>query len=129
MDVERKKPQPKPPAPSRALPGTVADLEAQRIVKRSVTLLDEVERALLALYDDPNFRAYRGVDDPDMTVEGSTAADDFMAAQMIREKGLELKLPQLADTKEATLTLVSLKLRRAESRFNASRIQRSRVNT
>jgi hypothetical protein len=114
----------KPPAPSRALPATVADLEAQRIVKRSVTLLDETERALLALYDDPQFRAYRGIDDPDMTVEGSTVVDDVMATQMIREKALELDLPLV---KAANLTELSLKLRRAESRFNASRNQRRKV--
>ena len=118
-------PKIRPLAPSKALPATVADLEAQRVVKRSITLLDETERALLALYDHPQFRAFRGIDDPEQTVEGSPIVDDVCAAQMIREKAVELDLGQV---KAANLNTISAKLRAAEARFNASRKQRAKAN-
>ena len=106
------------------MPANVTDLEAQRIVKRTVTLLDEVERALLALFDDVQFRAYRGIDDPEQTVEGSPVIDDVMAAQMIREKAVDLGLEQV---KAANLNVISSKLRGAERRFNADRKQRKKA--
>ena len=115
-------PRLKPPVLSkRALPANVADLEAQRVVKRTVTLLDEVEAAYLKLYDDLQFQALRGAEDPDKTVEGSTYADDTISAQMIREKAVEMELSQVV---KANLTEIAIKLRAAERRVNASRNQR-----
>lgn len=110
---------------TRALPATVADLEAQRIVKRSITLLDEVEQVFKALFEDPTFRGYRGLDDPDEYIEGSQPADDTLAAQMIRAKAVEMNLQQIVD---ANLTTIATKLRAAERRVSASRNQRRMVS-
>lgn len=115
------------PAPSsRQLPANVADLQAQRVVKRTVTLLDEVEQALLAIYDDENFRKYRDALEPEETVEGSIFADDICAAQEICKKAAEMGLSQIEG---ADLTTISMKLRGAERRFNASRKQRAKAAT
>jgi hypothetical protein len=119
-------PRIRPPVLStRALPATVTDLLKQRIVHVQPRLIDEIEKVLIELFDDPEFRALRGVDDPEETVEGSVQDDDSMAARMIREKGGEMKLALL---KKSQLHDVRIKLRAAERRFNASRAQRARAN-
>ena len=113
------------PAPtSRALPINVTALEAQRVVKRTFTLLDEVEQALKALFDEPQFRRLRDALEPEETVEGSVIADDLVASQMIRKVASELNLKQV---EAADLTILMLKLRAAERRFNASRTQRAKA--
>ena len=113
------------PAPmSRALPINVTQLEAQRVVKRTFTLLDETEQALKALFDDPQFRRLRDALEPEETVEGSIVADDLVASQMIRKVASELNLHQVEG---ADLTLLMLKLRAAERRFNVSRVQRAKA--
>lgn len=113
------------PAPtSRALPSNVTALEAQRVVKRTYTLLDETEQALKALFDDPQFRRLRDALEPEETVHGSIFADDIVAAQMITKVASELNLQQV---EAANLTVLSMKLRAAERRFNASRTQRAKA--
>jgi hypothetical protein len=115
------------PAPSsRALPSNVTDLEAQRVVRRTFTLLDETEQALKALFDEPQFRRLRDALEPEETVEGSIFADDIVAAQMIRKVASELNLHQVVS---ADLTLLAQKLRGAERRFNASRSQRAKATS
>ena len=109
---------------SRSLPANVADLEAQRVVKRKFTVLDEVEQAYLELYNDPKFRALREALVPEETVEGSISMDDAAAALMIRNKAAEMGLHQAA---VAQLNTISLALRAAERRVNASRLQRKRA--
>lgn len=113
-------------APVKAFPKNVTNLEEQRIVKRTVTLLDEVEQTMLVLFEDPKYRTYREALDTDTTVEGSIFADDVVAAQMIRNKAEEMGLRQVM---EANLTTISQKLRRAEARFNASRNQRKQASS
>lgn len=109
------------PPSRRTLPANVTELLAQRVVKRTVTLLDEVEQAMTELFGEEQFKQYREALDNDNTVEGSVFADDICAAQMIRKKAEEMGLRQIA---EADLTTISQKLRAAERRFNASRRQR-----
>ena len=109
------------PPRRRSLPANVTELLAQRVVKRTVTLLDEVEQAMTELFNEEQFKRYREALDNDSTVEGSVFADDICAAQMIRKKGDEMGLRQIGD---ADLTAISQKLRAAERRFNASRRQR-----
>ena len=106
---------------SRVLPANVTDLLAQRVVKRTVTLLDEVEQAMTAIYDEPQYMRFREAIDNGDAVEGSIFADDIVSAQMIRKKAEVLGLHQV---EEADLTLIAQKLRAAERRFNASRKQR-----
>lgn len=106
---------------SRALPATVTDLMAQRTVHAKPKLIDEVDKVYLTLYEDPKFRALRGQDDPEKTVEGSIQDDDTCAAQMVREKGIEMNMMLIT---AETLHEIRLKLRGAERRYNASRKQR-----
>jgi hypothetical protein len=107
---------------SRDLPANVTELEAGRITARTVSLLDEVEQAFLALFEEPEFKKYRDALEDDACVEGSVFADDICAAQMIRKKAEVLGLHQVED---ADLTLLSQKLRAAERRFNVARKQRA----
>jgi hypothetical protein len=119
-------PRIRPPAlASRQMPANVTDLLAQRIVHTQPKLIDEVEKVFVILYEDDDFRALRGAEDPDETVHGSVVADDIVSAQAIKEKGTELGLPLLI---AANLHEISIKLRGAERRYNASRKQRSAAN-
>jgi hypothetical protein len=111
-------------APTRKLPDNIADLEAQRVVKPVFKLIDEVERAYGALYENDEFRKFREALDNDETVEGSIAADDFSAARLIREKGEDMGLKLIT---QANLTDISIKLRAAERRFHTDRKSRARV--
>ena len=111
------------PAPmSRALPINVTQLEAQRVVKRTFTLLDETEQALKALFDDPQFRRLRDALEPEETVEGSIVADDLVASQMIRKVASELNLHQV----EGASDPVDAKLRRP-SGASTSLVQRAKA--
>lgn len=115
-------PRARPPSlATKALPATVTDLLAQRIVNAQPKLIDEVEKVFVMLYEDDDFRALRGAEDPEATVHGSIIADDIVSAQEIKEKGTELGLPLII---AANLHEISIKLRGAERRFNASRTQR-----
>ena len=111
----------RPPAPSRALPATVADLEAQRIVKRKTTLADDVEKVFQALYEDHNFKALREALDAEDSVNGNIWIDDVVASQLIVKKASEMGIQSIEDAK---LDKVVIALRRAESWVNASRKQR-----
>jgi len=115
-------PRLRPPAlMTRALPATLADLQSQCIVKTQPKLIDEVVKVFFALYDDEEFRALRGEDDPEATVHGSIVVDDVVSAQMVKEKGVEMGLPLII---AANLHSIGMKLRAAERRYNASRKQR-----
>jgi hypothetical protein len=106
----------------RALPANVTALEEQRIVKRTYTLVDEIEECLLASYDSEEFRALLGSDPP---VNGNPFIDDVCAAQWIVKKGIELGKRQI---EAANLAEICVKLRVAERRFNISRAQRARAS-
>lgn len=103
----------------RPLPTTVADLEAQRKVKRTYTLADEIESVLLVLFEDPEFHALL---ECEPSVNGSVFVDDVCAAQMIKAQGINDKKPQI---RTANLAEICTKMRVALRRFDASRSQRA----
>lgn len=116
---------------SRALPTNVADLEKQRVVKRSQTLADQVEQCYLVLYESTKlyngratFRQYREGLEPEETVEGSISHDDSCAAEMIRKQAEEMGLTLVM---EANLNDISKSLRVAERRVLAARSQRKKA--
>lgn len=85
------------------LPATTQDLVAMRKSMRERTLNDHVEDVHVTLWDDPAYhRALEAVYDED-AVEGSLAADNFLAAMMIRDYARDKKLPFLMDKKLATI--------------------------
>lgn len=60
--------------------------ELQRVSLRSRTINDHVEDVFLRLYDDDlEFKAFLEAVGNEDSVEGSLRADDYVAAQMIRE--------------------------------------------
>jgi hypothetical protein len=117
-------PRIRPIATSRALPATITALHDQRIVARKLSLVDEVEQVLDALFEDAEFRRLREALEPEDTVGGNIFIDDVLASEMIKKKGTEMRLPLI---KEAKLDKIGAALRRAESRFNASRKQRKQA--
>ena len=106
------------------MPTTVAELEAGRVVQLRPKLIDEVEKAYVLLINDQTFRALRGADDPEATVEGDELDDATLSAEMVREKGRELELPLLGAAK---LRDIRLKMRAVERRFNIDRDKRHEV--
>jgi hypothetical protein len=66
------------------LPSNVADFVSQRKTGLARTLNDLVEEAHLALYEDENYLRFLNAVYDGQAVEGSLAADNFMAAQIIR---------------------------------------------
>jgi hypothetical protein len=120
-------PRIRPPAlATRQMPATVTDLLAQCVVQAKPKLIDEVVKVFIVLYEDATFRALRGEEDPDKYVEGSESCDDTVAAQMVREKGIEMGMSLI---KNATLHDICIKLRGAERRYNSSRKQRGGAST
>lgn len=86
-----------------ALPATTQDLMSMRKSMRERTLNDHVEDVHVALWDDPAYhRALEAVYDED-AVEGSLAADNFLAATMIREHARANGNLYLKDKKLATI--------------------------
>ena len=117
--------RPRPSAPiSRTLPANVIELQAQAIVQPKTRLIDAVDLVYKDLIENPAFRALRGAEDPVKTVHGSVVADDVVSAQMIKERGMQMRQPLIA---QANLHEISMKLRGAERRYQASRKQRSKV--
>jgi hypothetical protein len=72
--------------PAKPLPATTGDLLAQRRTKKASDLNDEVERIFLSLYEDPKFKSYFTATTVEETVEGSTAIDHTLAAEMVRQR-------------------------------------------
>jgi len=72
---------PKPPA----LPPTVNDLLAGRITQARKTLNDHVDDIHQRLWNDPKYQTLLDAVYDEQAVEGSQSADNFLAAQRIRD--------------------------------------------
>jgi len=86
------------------LPATIEDLLAQR-KSSNKTLNDYVQDVHTRLWDNDQYRRLlEAVFDAD-AVEGSTTADDYEAADMIRKFARENKIPILAEKNRHTILL------------------------
>jgi hypothetical protein len=96
--------------------------EWERHIKAERTLNDLVEDIhRLLVNDDPQYRAFlRAVYDAH-AVEGSLAADNIMAAKIIRDKAKEIGSTEVAEEK---LAIINLALGVVLRRYHASRKQR-----
>jgi len=92
------------PAPP-PLPATTEDLLARRRHRDTRSLIDDTEEVHQALWEDPNYRKYFNAGYNDQAVEGSTAADDFMAVSMVRAKAQEMGTQSVATAKIHDLVL------------------------
>jgi hypothetical protein len=87
----------------QALPPSVADLIDQRKGDLRRTLNDHVEELHLILYEDEKYKALLYAVWDEQAVEGSLAADNIMAAGMIRELAEQRKRPEVRSQKLATI--------------------------
>jgi hypothetical protein len=88
--------------PGAPLPNSVVELQARRLTPFKRLLNDMVEELHTKCYEDEKYRAYlEGVWD-EQCVEGSLAADNFKAAEMIRARATKENSP-VAREKLATL--------------------------
>lgn len=72
--------------PRTPLPKSVIEMQAQRIVPLKRLLNDMIEELHYKCYESEQYRAYLdGVWD-EQCIEGSLAADNFKAAEMIRDR-------------------------------------------
>lgn len=86
-----------------ALPVTQQDLRALRKTMRERTLNDHIDDIHDALWPDPAYRrALEAVYDED-AIEGSLAADNFVAAGMIRAYAVKEDNRHVKDKKLATI--------------------------
>jgi len=85
------------------LPSTVAEHLAHRSMKTERTLNDIVEDVHLSLLENADYRAFLNAVWDEHAVEGSLAADNIMAAEMIRAKASKLGNNVLAKEKLATI--------------------------
>jgi hypothetical protein len=96
MNLEEEKmnlaPKPLPPR----LPETATEFLAHRKMKATRSLKDQVEDVHIALYDDKSYKALLEAVYNEQAVEGSLAADDFKAAELIREKAKQMNYVELA---------------------------------
>jgi|SoiMethySBSTD1v2_1073268.scaffolds.fasta_scaffold470461_2 hypothetical protein len=121
MNLEEEKmnlaPKPLPPR----LPETATEFLAHRKMKATRSLKDQVEDVHIALYDDKSYKALLEAVYNEQAVEGSLAADDFKAAELIREKAKQMNYVELAVQKLATIAkTLGVVLRR----YGASRKER-----
>jgi hypothetical protein len=107
--------------PYEKLPSNVEDFRDRRALAASRTLNDIVEEIALTLYRTEKFRKYIDAVYDEQAAEGSLAADNVMAAMMIREEAKRIQRPEAAEQKLATLSkALGVVLRR----YRASRKQR-----
>jgi hypothetical protein len=104
--------------PYEKLPSNVEDFRERRALSAHRTLNDIVEEITLTLYRTEKFRKYIDAVYDEQAVEGSLAADNIMAATMIRDEAKRLGRPEAAEQKLATL---SKSLGVVLRRYNASR--------
>jgi hypothetical protein len=90
-----------PSVPS--LPANVQDLLARRKVKNNRTLNDEVETIYLMLYDDPKFLSFNEAVYDELAIEGSVFIDGVKAAEMIRDKAVEVGNQMVINAKLAAI--------------------------
>src|SRR5262245_15386496 len=107
------------PAP---LPANTRDLMARRIIRGLPDLNAVTEPILLSLYDNASFRRLlTAVYDSDAE-EGSCAADDFKAAEMIRDKSKSLDPNSMLSRAKLATIVKAMKV--IQRRYGASRKQR-----
>ena len=87
------------------LPATTEELLARRRHRDTRSLIDDTEEVHQALWVDPNYRRYFNAGYNDQAVEGSTAADDFMAVSMVRAKAQEMGIQSVATANIHNLVL------------------------
>jgi hypothetical protein len=98
MDTKSLKPLPD------ALPDTADKFRALRRLKGERTLNDQVEDLFLGLADNEDFVRYLYAVYDEQAVEGSLAADNLEAANMIREKAKKIGYVEVAREKKATIS-------------------------
>jgi hypothetical protein len=102
------------------LPENIEDWE--RHIKSERTLNDLVEDIhRILVNEDPKYRAYLRATYDAHAVEGSLAADNVLAAMIIREKAKEIGSTEVAQEK---LAIINLALGVVLRRYHASRKQR-----
>lgn len=104
-----------------ALPQTADDWRNKRITKPTITLNDLVETQHFKLVGNATYSAYLYAVHDSQAVEGSQAADNFMAAQILRESAKEDEVAELA---RQNLTTINKALGVVLRRFGESRKQR-----
>lgn len=88
--------------PGAPLPQSVIEMQGRRLTPFKRLLNDMVEELHCKCYENEKYRAYLdGVWD-EQCVEGSLAADNFKAAEMIRERAVKENSP-VAKEKLATI--------------------------
>ena len=90
--------------PYEKLPTNVEDFRERREIASARTLNDIVDEIVLTLYRNEKFRRFLDAVYDEQAVEGSLAADNIMAATMIRDEAKRLSRPEAADQKLATLS-------------------------
>jgi hypothetical protein len=89
--------------PYKKLPTTVEEFREWRQNATNRTLNDIVEELHLTLYRDEKYRAFLDAVWDEQAVEGSLAADNIMAAQMLRELAKKQGRIEAAGQKLSTL--------------------------
>jgi hypothetical protein len=102
--------------PAPPLPATVEDMQSKRVVKPTITLNDMVEEVHFRLYPNPDYAALLNAVWDSEAVEGSLAADNYKAADMIREEAKRQGNTVLSTKNWATIAKsLGVVLRRFES--------------
>jgi hypothetical protein len=78
---------------------------ARRRHKDIRSLIDETEEVHQVLWEEQEYRKYFNAAYNDQAVEGSLAADDFMAVSMVRAKAQEMGIQSVATVKIHDLTI------------------------
>ena len=104
------------------LPATVEDMLAQRRTMAGRTLNDYVEDLHIKLWSSPAYQQVLAAVYDEDAVEGSLAADNLMAAQMLRKQAQQDGVAQVSNRKLATIVkALNVVLRR----YHLSRKERS----
>lgn len=103
------------------IPTSVAELDLLYRLARRPTLNDIVQRVVKSLIADPKFQKLIRAGHDSQAVEGSMAADNFMAAMMVREKATEDKVE---DVIEENLSTINRALQVVLRRYGLGRKQR-----
>lgn len=85
------------------LPATVEEMLAQRRTVAGRTLNDYVEDLHVKLWSTPAYQQVLDAVYDEDAVEGSLAADNLMAAQMLRDYARKQEIAQIANRKLATI--------------------------
>ena len=85
------------------LPATVEDMLAQRRTMAGRTLNDYVEDLHIKAWSDPKYQQFLDAVYDEDAVEGSLSADNYSAAQLLRDLARKQAIPQVATRKLATI--------------------------